>query len=152
MVSASQRPARSGLWRCCGGLFATGVEHLRTVVRDARARHRIKSEFAALDRCGELDPMLRDFGFDRSAAPKIVDNHPRAPRRLSAMLQRLGIEPTAEQQQSTEMREIQRTCLVCGAGGKCDHWLAVGKPGEDRSFCPNAEALDRLSGKARQQS
>jgi len=148
MVSPSERPARSGLWRCCGGLFATGVGHLRTVVRDVRARHRIKSEFAALDSSGQLDPMLRDLGFDRSAMPKIVENHPRAPRRLSAMLQRLGIEPTAEQQQSAELREIQRTCLLCNAGGKCDHWLAVGKPGEDRSFCPNAEALERLSAKA----
>jgi hypothetical protein len=139
MVSVSEKPAG-----CCGGLFARTVERIRTAVEDARARHRIKSEFAALDSSGQLDPMLRDFGFDRSAMPKIVENHPRAPRRLAAMLERLGIKPTLAQQRSADMREIQRTCLLCDAGAKCDHWLVSGKLGEERGFCPNAEALDRL--------
>jgi len=149
MTTTSEKPARTGL--CCriAAPFAGVLERIQRRVRDVRARTAIRSEFARLDSCGELGPMLSDFGLSSSALPEIVKNHPAAPRRLAGMLQRLGVKPTASQQRGAEMRAIERACLQCGAGRQCDHWLRSGTLGQERRFCPNAEAFDRLRAQSR---
>ena len=144
MTEVSESLRGATVWRRLAAWPAAAFGYVRRRARDARARAEIRSEFARLDGYGELDTMLADCGLSRDAVPEIVSNHPAAPRRLTAMLRRLGITLTASQERSAEIREIERTCLQCAAGRQCDHWLRSGPAGEERQFCPNAEAFDRL--------
>lgn len=72
------------------------------------------------------------------------------PRRLSRMLEALGLDPAIASSGDlpTIMSELKQRCSACQAGRACDSWLDSDERG-DRSFCPNARALDvlrRLSG------
>lgn len=122
-------------------------------IGEIRERAELRAEFAQLRHTGQLDRVLSDIGVDPAAVSTLIQNHPGAPRRLAAMLHRLGIEPTPQGLASADMREIQRTCLLCAAGGKCDRWLNSDGLEDPSHFCPNAEAFHDLvlSGKATSQ-
>lgn len=119
-------------------------------VGEIRDRAALRAEFARLKQTGELERVLSDIGVDPAAISTLIQNHPGAPRRLAAMLRRLRIEPTPQGLASTDMRAIQRTCLLCAASGKCDRWLASDGSEDPSRFCPNTEAFRDLlaSGKA----
>lgn len=119
-------------------------------ISEIRERVALRAEFAQLGQTGQLDRVLSDIGVDPAAISTLIKNHPGAPRRLAAMLRRLRIEPTPQGLASTEMRAIQRTCLLCAASGKCDRWLGSDGSEDPSHFCPNAEAFHDLigSGKA----
>ena len=119
-------------------------------VGEIRDRAALRAEFASLKQTGQLDRVLSDIGVDPGAVSTLIQNHPGAPRRLTAMLRRLRVEPTSQGLASTDMRAIQRTCLLCAASGKCDRWLDSDGSEDPSHFCPNAEAFRDLlaSGKA----
>lgn len=119
-------------------------------IGEIRDRAALRAEFAHLKQTGELDRVLSDVGVDPSALSTLIRNHPGAPRRMAAMLRRLRIEPTPQGLASTDMRAIQRSCLLCAASGKCDRWLGSDGSEDPSHFCPNAEAFRDLvlSGKA----
>ena len=134
-------------------LFAL-IDHCRSrlarTIGEMRDRAALRAEFAHLGHTGQLTRVLSDIGVDPTAVSTLIKNHPGAPRRLAAMLHRLRIDPTPQGLASTDMRAIQRTCLLCAASGKCDRWLDSDDSEDSGHFCPNSEAFRDLlvSGKA----
>jgi uncharacterized protein DUF6455 len=124
-------------------LDARFFARLRGWWRGVIERQRLRYEITALDQRGQLDTVLRDVGASRSAVNAILRVHPRAPKRLSAMLQRLGIS-RQQLRESGVLRDVEMTCTLCEATGKCDHWLRSGKSEGYRGFCPNAQTFDTL--------
>jgi hypothetical protein len=45
------------------------------------------------------------------------------------------------------VHDVELTCTMCEATGKCQHWLASGKTAGYEEFCPNAETFDSLVAK-----
>ena len=119
------------------------IRHLAIRWSDMRARRRLGDEFAALDAQGQLDTVLQDAGASRSAMGAILRAHPDAPKRLAAMLQRLGLT-RREVRDGGVQQDVEFTCTVCEATGKCSHWLAPTPPSGYQDFCPNAETFNRL--------
>lgn len=121
-------------------------------IGEAKDRAALRAEFAHLRETGQLDRVLNDIGVDQAELPTLIRNHPGAPRRLAAMLRYLRIEATKEGRSSIEMRTIERTCSLCEAGARCDHWLRSDGSEDPSSFCPNTQAFHEMvaSGKAKQ--
>ncbi len=132
------------------GLVARCKSRLARAIGDMRDRAALRSEFAHLRDAGQLDRVLTDIGIEPAQLSTLIDNHPGAARRMAEMLRRLRIEPTAQGADSADMRAIQRTCLLCAATGKCEHWLHSKSTEDPSSFCPNSDAFHDLvsSGKA----
>lgn|SRR5262249_19663712 len=134
-------------------LFAL-IGHCRSrlvrMVAEIRERAALRAEFARLKQTGELDRVLCDIGVEPAEVSTLIENHPGAPRRLAAMMRHLQIEPTPQGLASTDMRAIQRTCLLCAVSGHCDRWADSDGLEDPGHFCPNAEAFRDLvaSGKA----
>ncbi len=125
---------------------------LKLAVSAVRDRAALRAEFAHLRETGQLDRVLGDIGVDPAEVPILIRNHPGSARRMAAMLRHLRIDVRPQAFNSTDMRAIQRTCLLCAASGKCERWLNS-EGGDDPShFCPNSEAFRDLvaSGKATQ--
>lgn len=131
-------------------LIGRCASRLTRAIGDVRDRAALRAEFARLRESGQLDRVLGDLGVEQSQVPTLIDNHPGSARRMAAMLRRLRIEPTSAGRDSTDMRAIQRTCLLCAASGRCDRWLRSESSEDPSHFCPNAEAFSDLvaSGKA----
>ena len=66
-------------------------------------------------------------------------------RRMTAMLQRIGLDPQILAQKDNEaiMREVTSRCRKCSAEDPCERWLE-GKAGGENTFCPNAAVFDML--------
>jgi hypothetical protein len=103
-------------------------------------RQRLRREFASLAAQGELDAVLGDAGASRSHLDAILKASPESPRRLAAMLQRLGITRTALRTTGA-LHEVEMNCTLCRDGGACDHWLKSGARTGQEAFCPNAATL-----------
>jgi uncharacterized protein YjiS (DUF1127 family) len=114
---------------------------LARAIGDARARAALRAELAHLETAGQLGRVLSDVGISPAEVSTLTKNHPGAPRRLAAMLNRLRIEVAPTARDGAEMRAIQRTCLLCAASGHCDRWLRSDGSEDPRHFCPNAEAF-----------
>ncbi len=137
-------PRVSGIWQHLARTLADWRDRVMAAADAARARAALRSEFADLDRVGELDHVLGDLGLTRLEVSTVVANHPGAARRLATMMWRLGIADDPVIRANPEMRSIERGCLLCTASGKCERWLRSGDPEGHREFCPNSEAFDRL--------
>ncbi len=133
-------------------LIGRCTSRVARAITEAKDRAALRAEFAHLRETGQLDRVLSDIGVDPAEIPTLIRNHPGAPRRLAAMLRYLRIEATKEGRNSIEMRTIERTCSLCEAGGKCDHWLRSDGSEDPSTFCPNTQAFHELvaSGKATQ--
>ena len=147
-LEETQSEAPHGLLALIGRCTA----RVSRVIGEVRDRAALRSEFAHLRETGQLERVLSDIGVDPAELPVLIRNHPGAPRRLAAMLRYLRIEATKEGRSSFEMRAIERTCSLCEASGKCDHWLRSDGSEDPSTFCPNTQAFHDLvvSGKATQ--
>lgn len=134
-------------------LISRCTSRVARAIGEAKDRAALRAEFAHLKDSGQLERVLSDIGVEPAELPTLIRNHPGAPRRLAAMLRYLRIEATKEGRSSFEMRAIERTCSLCEAGSKCDHWLRSDGSGDPSTFCPNTKAFHELiaSGKAKQQ-
>ena len=66
------------------------------------------------------------------------------PNRMSSMMTRLGIDPSAAVEIRNEyyMRIAASTCHHCKSKTQCDEWLAAqGSSSTAPAFCPNARYL-----------
>jgi hypothetical protein len=104
------------------------------------ARRQLRRELAFIEANGELDLILADAGLTRAQVDVLIAGSPDARRQLMAMLERLGI--AAKAIPAATMREMGWTCTTCTDKRRCREWLADGKEGEFRAFCPNAALLD----------
>jgi uncharacterized protein YjiS (DUF1127 family) len=149
-MSRSSEETQGGTANGFIALFGRCKSRLARAIGEVRDRAALRAELAHLKDTGQLDRVLNDIGVDPSEVSVLIKNHPGAARRMAAMLRRLRIEVAPKALNSTEMREIQRTCLLCAASGKCDRWLHSEGSEDPSHFCPNSEAFRDLvsSGKA----
>ncbi|HLJ19525.1 MAG TPA: DUF6455 family protein [Stellaceae bacterium] len=133
-------------------LIGQCTSRVARAIGEIRDRAALRAEFAHLKDSGQLERVLSDIGVDPAELPTLIRNHPGAPGRLAAMLRHLRIEATKEGRSSFEMRTIERTCSLCEASAKCDHWLRTDGSEDPSTFCPNTQAFHDLiaSGKATQ--
>ena len=101
-----------------------------------------------LGQCGQEETVkiARDLGLPVSDLRGLTAKGPDAANALSRMLCALSMDPAslAEGDPAT-MRDLQRTCILCGQKSRCKHDLAKGTVAQHfRQFCPNAYTLDAL--------
>jgi len=113
-------------------------------------RYQLRREFGELRRHGELERTLADCGIAPSDVSRLLRAHPRSRQQLSRMMRRLGIDRAALPPSVLEtLRDMEWQCGACADWQQCRAWLAAPASSEDQhAFCPNAEALDHLRGKA----
>ena len=112
-------------------------------------RRRDRAELNALD-IDERDRVAHDLGVGAAELDYLV-REAHDPIELPRMLAAIGIDETAlKRAQPALRREIERVCSLCQSTTLCRHELASGTAGVSYPyFCPNAEELKALSGKAR---
>ena len=113
------------------------------------ARQRLRGEFQTLQQHGQLDSVLQEAGTSRGAMGAILRAHPGAPARLATMLKRLGINRDQLRRTGT-LHDVELTCTMCEATGKCEHWLRGGKDTGYEDFCPNATTFQSVRGERKQ--
>jgi hypothetical protein len=138
-MDVGQTPNPRGMREIAGA----PLRHLAGWWNRVRERRRLGNEFAALDAQGQLDTVLQDAGASRSAMGAILRAHPDAPKRLAAMLQRLGLT-RRDLRAGGVQQDVEFTCTVCEATGKCTHWLASDATSGYEEFCPNAKTFAEL--------
>jgi len=110
--------------------------------REIRRRRRVlKQQLNALDDCA-----IADIGIARAQIPAIAAAWPEAPQLLRRMMERVGA-PLADLLCDARLhREMEWNCVACSNRSQCRRWLKSPQPADAyRSFCPNAEGLDRLA-------
>jgi hypothetical protein len=106
-----------------------------------RKRRQLRLELAQLAAMGSLDAVLADAGLARSQIEPLIEGCAGSRELLDRMLARLGID--ASRLPVEELRDMTWACTTCPDKRKCRAWLAEREEGDFRSFCPNAEPLDR---------
>ena len=88
---------------------------------------------------GILVSLVRDFARNRSKSAAA------SKRRMTAMLERVGIDPANDSSGDTEiiLKEVRQRCRSCTSADVCDRWLAGGEVG-GIYFCPNAKVFESL--------
>jgi len=105
-----------------------------------RRRCALERQLSALD-----DRAIADIGIARGQIPAIASAGPDTPQLLRRMMERVGAAPEALRQDAGLRREMEWNCVACASRGQCRRWLKSSQPADAyRSFCPNAEGLDRL--------
>lgn len=69
------------------------------------------------------------------------------PSPLVRTLYRVGADPErlAQPEARRQIAAAERSCPACTATGACREWLESGSRSADRSFCPNAVLVERLT-------
>jgi uncharacterized protein YjiS (DUF1127 family) len=106
-----------------------------------RRRGFLERQLNALD-----DRAVADIGIAREQIPAVASAYPDAPQLLRRMMEHLGIAPEPILRAAALRREMEWNCVACPHRSRCRRWLKSATPADAyRSFCPNAEGLDRLS-------
>ena len=106
---------------------------------------RTQLELSLLD-SKEIGQVAGDLGLTTDALKDLVARGPDAAHLLYERMEALGISK-AEVDRAAHgiLRDLQRTCAVCGEKGTCEKDLA--KRSDDpvwKSYCPNAVTLESL--------
>ncbi len=90
---------------------------------------------------GILVSLVTDFARNRSQVAAASE------RRLTNMLERVGIDPAIDSSGDTEtiMKEVHQRCRSCTSVGVCERWLAGDDVGENY-FCPKVKVFESLKG------
>ena len=88
---------------------------------------------------GILVSLAKDFARHRSKMAAASQ------RRMTAMLERVGIDPAIDSSSDTEtiMKGVRQRCRSCTSKFVCERWLAGDEVG-DNYFCPNAKVFESL--------
>jgi hypothetical protein len=101
-----------------------------------------------LRQCGQDEAMniAKDLGVPLSELRGLAAKADDAADDVSKMLNVLRIdESTLAKGDPATMRDLQRTCMLCGQKGRCRHELASFTAAQNfHEFCPNAYTLDAL--------
>lgn len=142
MADLSDTAKPRGLTEIMGAPFRRLAEWWR----NGRERRRLRDEFAALEGQGQLDVVLQEAGASRGSVEAILRAHPDTPKRLTAMMRRLGLS-RADIRDDGTLHDVELTCTLCEAPGECRRWLRSGATTGYEDFCPNAETFNRLRGR-----
>ena len=111
--------------------------------RDAR------TSIAALERCGsdEVKRIAHDVGLDTHELRALAGKWPDSADQLSDRLHVLGLDAaTISATEPRVMRDLQRTCSMCGSKGECTRDLEHNENDPRwRTYCPNVTTLDVLA-------
>jgi uncharacterized protein YjiS (DUF1127 family) len=114
--------------------FASWLKHRREM-----------NEMRQLDRA-DFDRIANDLRIAPDDLEELVRHGRHAADELPKMLEQLGI--SAErlgQAQPLLLRDMERTCSLCGHKGQCDRDLAEGTAAENyHGYCANASTLESL--------
>lgn len=111
-------------------------------------RRRDRAELNAMD-ANERERVAHDLGVSAKELDFLV-SEAHDPVQLPQMMAAIGIDEAAlHRAQPGLLRDMERACSLCEAANLCRHEIASGTAGVSYVyFCPNAEDLKRLSGKA----
>jgi uncharacterized protein YjiS (DUF1127 family) len=112
-----------------------------------RERDRCRRELDALAVRQELGRVLADAGLAEWQVPAILHGDPHRTELLETMMRRVGVDPAAKP--ISGFRDLEWTCVNCGAERRCRDWLAQGGADDYHQFCRNAEELDAIKLKER---
>lgn len=105
-----------------------------------RRRCALETQLGALD-----DRAMADIGIVRGQIPAIASAGPDTPQLLRRMIASIGAAPEALRRDAGLRREMEWNCVACANRSCCRRWLKSPRPADAyRSFCPNAEGLDRI--------
>lgn len=116
--------------------FAGAVDALE----GERRRRALETQLEVLD-----DRGMADIGIVRGQIPAIASAGPDAPQLLRRMIACIGAAPEVLSRDAGLRREMEWNCVACANRSYCRRWLKSPRPADAyRSFCPNAEGLDRI--------
>jgi hypothetical protein len=119
---------------------------LRRLVRRWRNWRAARAGVAALASSGrEADNIARDVGLSTAELYAVARAPADAAEQLKQRLQALHLDQAALRRNEPSLRDLERTCTVCGAKRRCERDLA--RNADDpvwQSYCPNAPALQAL--------
>jgi uncharacterized protein YjiS (DUF1127 family) len=126
--------------RMVRGISATVTDAVQAIAAERR-RCVLERQLDALSDSG-----MTDIGIARGQIPAIASAYPDAPQFLRRMTERLGVAPEGLLRDADLHRELEWNCVACSNRSQCRRWLKSPRPADAyRSFCPNAEGLDRLA-------
>lgn len=128
-------------------LWASVASRVKTAISDMHERHAWRDAFATWRETGELDGALDALGLTEGQIPTFIRNYPDAQRLLTAMTDRLGVDPGPEH--LTVWRDLARICTLCSSHEECRAWLQSSDAEGYRRFCPNAGRFAGLPPKPR---
>lgn len=115
--------------------FANWLKHRREM-----------NEMRQLDRA-DFDRIANDLRIAPDDLEELVRHGRHAADELPKMLEQLGINAEAlARAQPLLLRDMERTCSLCGHKGQCDRDLADGTAAENyHGYCANASTLESLN-------
>jgi hypothetical protein len=94
---------------------------------------------------GEIRLMLGEICLSRPDLRASISKHPQSSQRLTKMMRLLEIERLPREDAMRLLGNLQLVCADCPSVPRCETWMESDRGGDFRSFCPNAETLDKLS-------
>jgi len=132
--------AQHAAGRVARGLSAA-IDGTLDAIETQRRRCVLEQQLNALD-----DRCIADIGIAREQIPAIASAYPDAPQLLRRMMGRIGVAPEPLLHDAVLRREMEWNCVSCASRSLCRRWLKSAAPADGyRTFCPNAEGLDRLA-------
>jgi len=123
----------------------TGKNAISILLAGVRDWWLTQEELSRLD-SKEIGQVAGDLGLTTGALKDLVARGPDAPHLLYERMEALGISKAdIDHAAHGVLRDLQRTCAVCGEKGTCEKDLA--KRSDDpvwKSYCPNAVTLQTL--------
>jgi hypothetical protein len=102
-----------------------------------------RSEFDGLD-SAEKEALARDIGVTSYDLERLAECGPEAAKFLYERLAAEGLDAREIERRHPEiMKDMQRTCSVCGDKRRCERDLENASDGW-KSYCPNATTIDDL--------
>jgi len=119
---------------------------LRALVRRWRNWRAARAGLKALASAGrEADNIARDVGLSTGDLYAVARAPADAADQLQARLQALHLDQAALQRNEPIIRDLERTCTVCGEKRRCERDLAQHRDDPVwQSYCPNAPTLQAL--------
>lgn len=93
----------------------------------------------------EAQNIARDLGLSTAELYTLADKGPDSADQLKQRLAALHLDGAALQRNEPIIRDLERTCSLCGAKRQCERDLAQ-RPDDPvwQSYCPNASTLQAL--------
>jgi hypothetical protein len=121
---------------------------LGAAIRRWKANWMRMNELASLDR-DQRETMARDIAVPAEMLPVLASRDPEAGRELPRLMNALALDADHIRHiHAALMHDMSLTCSGCTAAVRCRDDLSQGRAAARYGeYCPNAEALQGLSGK-----
>lgn len=111
---------------------------LRTRLR----RHRLARQLIYLGR-RDYERAMADLGLGPGDLDTVLRSDPDSKTLLVRMMAHVGVDLGWLKAHPRALRELERTCSLCGERRRCRNWMKTRQPaGAYHAFCPNAPGFD----------